>query len=274
MLHIEIVDGWEGRSTDRHTGFEHPDHQSHLSESSVLSLVRKSKALLETLAPDPPDPAPAMVALQHLKAAWYAPDFSDLTLYVVKGLHQRESNPHLRLQLGVTARGRGTPFHLDLTQETVTQVENGVPYTAFKWRPLRFGAEVDAHEALWPPHATRATPWITRRLSISKHMPLAERVRVLVEEQEATRLAAEKAQAQEAAERDRRARTSARDRALTALKKELNGWTCMSQPSALDGAGCRFRPPKGAERTFRWVASQQHLVEVLPSGEKVHTPKA
>jgi hypothetical protein len=175
---IQQGDTWDGR-----TGFQkHLDSSMTFEEHqriafNALSLLAGDLAVAENAAGE---------KLKALKEA-YEGGSKDSVLYISKGIHQPETNPHMQLQLK-----RGTSSHTYHLNVTVSDNDiPGLPQSYFHWVGVQFAAEAGSASACWPLIAMRDTKFKhpRRRMSIapSEVQPMIEAIaRTKREEQERT----------------------------------------------------------------------------------------
>ena len=126
------------QSKDPNTGEMKPDHESKYGQDDVRQLVLDAKHLLVGTPFDAHDPSklPFKMLLDALNSV-------DSPITVVKGIHQRNSNPHIRFQIAADPINVSYDFHLDLTEMTPSRVyDNNVPFSPFVWKPYRLSVPV------------------------------------------------------------------------------------------------------------------------------------
>jgi hypothetical protein len=147
-------------------------------------------------------------------------------LYITKGIHQREQDPHILLKLK-----RGQTYypgiHLALSEADVTGLSK-----RFQWDGVQFTAIEGNLRAEWPPVAPRNMQWRNDRLrkSIAPKdikQARADLARKQQEEQEKANRAAQAAQAE-----------ANKNEAIRRIKEQLprKGWKIVGTPNIVDRA--------------------------------------
>lgn len=124
---VVLADNWSGSSTDPNSGKSNPNHESHLKDVDVISIVMHALAQFCSSKPEDSFFDPLYRAFKGDEA---------YVISVTKGIHQvtEQDKPHIQL---TTKKNAGNPltFHLQLDAVTfgfVTAPE------AFRWVGVQF----------------------------------------------------------------------------------------------------------------------------------------
>jgi hypothetical protein len=210
---IEKGSDWNSRTgLDKHleSSMDFEEHQRIAFDA--LKLLAGDLAVADNIAGE---------RLKQLKKAYEGGNPGDV-LYISKGIHQPETNPHMQLRL--KRDNSWYTFHLNVS---VSDVDiPGLPQKYFHWVGVQFSAEASTTihgtvSACWPMVAARDTKWRHPR----RKMSIAPKdVQGTIEA-----IARATREAQEKANRIEQARSAESTKAKTrdAIAKQLNSnnWT-------------------------------------------------
>jgi hypothetical protein len=155
--------------------------------------------------------------LKELKDAYEAGDANDV-LYIAKGIHQPNINPHMQLQL---KRGKSTwhTFHLNVS---VSDVDiPGLPQKYFHWVGVQFTAIHGTQTACWPLNPV----WDSKFNHARRHLSIAPKdIQATINAIANDNVLAEK-KARDKAEREERERVAQANRVKISALLDKNFWT-------------------------------------------------
>lgn len=172
------IEGWDGTSTVTHdngNSTTYDNLESNMTFTEHQRIVVRAAGLLKAFTEeasgwgDNEDDNAAKSAFLALKACYEDSD-SPHAVYIAKGIHQRDDDPHLQLHLKASNTEKKRKFHLNVTVSR-TGLDLGKDLAnKFVWAPAQFVWKGTNKNYFWPKGVSTTSRKRGQSMSLSDHM--------------------------------------------------------------------------------------------------------
>lgn len=172
------IEGWDGTSTITHESGKSSTYEnleSSMTFAEHQRIVVRAAGLLKAFTEeasgwsDNEDDTAAKSAFMALKACYEDAD-SPHAVYIAKGIHQRDDDPHLQLHLKVPGGDKKRKFHLNVTVSRTGLDLGSGNENKFVWAPAQFVWKGNAKNYFWPKAVATTSRRRGQSMSLSDHM--------------------------------------------------------------------------------------------------------